>query len=461
MFTRIFKITRKNPDLGVSLRRKTLGFSHIEASLYAIMVGCAEVFALYYAVKRGLDKSQLALLSTVPIVLGSISNWLVPQNVKNKHLKKALLTVVFIQLIGVLGLFHSVGEADYFKWILVSLSLYWIGGMAAGPMWIDWMSGWLPKEKVGRYLSKRNGFTSLITVIAYLSAASFIYRNDEFSQYQFVFGAAFCCRSLSWLILFFQPQPTVIENESSKAFGLLKALQSKPIWLMILFTVLFRFVASVASPFFLPYMVNELHFSLLDYAWITAIPFLSRSLFLVQWGEAARSFRPIIGTQIAMFLLSLVCLLWTYTSNLTLLTFIEGFSGIAWAGIEFCGLVILYGFAPRKARGLVGFHMAFFHFATMLGALVGSELLRSGMTSIELFRLSSVLRLIVGIAFVTAGYHIADIKVSPKHYGKFLMMALSLRSSIFVLSRILPLPLNTRARTKQNPTLIQEPPPIH
>lgn len=436
MITAIIRKTRQNPSLGISTRRKTLAFSHIEGGLHAAMVGACEIFSLYYAVKRGFADGELALISTAPMALGALSNWLVPQYVRHHRLKFFLLLSVFTQILGLGGLTYSVSVDRPFWWILISLSLYWIGGMTASPLWIDWMSGWLPNDRIGRYLSRRNGYSAFVSVLAYFGAALWIYKNEIVLQFQTVFAVALFCRLTSLGLLSIQRQPSDTHLDFSEPSKIAKALASNPIWSMILFSVVFRFVASIASPFFLPYMVNEIHFSLFSYAWITIVPYVARALFLNPWGEAVRSFRPFVGLQIAMLISSFVAAAWTFTSHLGMLTVVEGLSGIAWAGVEFCALVILYNFAPRKARGLIGFHLALFHGATLVGAVVGAKILQSGMPSLDLFRLSAALRLIVAVGFIAMGFYIPELRNSFRVYGKFFVSALSFRPSIEVLKRV-------------------------
>ncbi|MDB5038042.1 MAG: hypothetical protein JWQ35_1570 [Bacteriovoracaceae bacterium] len=446
MFTKIFQVVRKNPELGVSFRRKILGLSQLEGGFNALMIGCAETFALYYAVKRGLSKQDFALISTLPIVFGALANWAIPRLVESRYLKRSLLAVVFIQILGVLGLYFSVNASNHFWWILISLSLYWIGGMSATHLWIDWISGWLPADRMNRYLSRRNGFTAFVTVIGYLLAAYWVHLDERISSYQFVFGLALLSRMMSWLILSYQATPQNPKIEKSKPFKLSEALKSKSILIMISFTILFRFVAYMASPFFLPYMVDELHFTLMDYAWISAVPFIAKALLLAQWGEAVRSYRPFIGLQTAMILLGLVSLAWTFTTHMGLLTIIEVFSGISWGGFELGGILILYNFAPRRSRSLIGFYLALLHTSGLLGSLVGSHLLESGWTSVELFRFSGVTRLTVAFLFVIVGLQVEEMKVGLRVYGEFFVTALSLRGSLVSLGRIFPVVHRSKKR---------------
>src|SRR5262245_56110437 len=129
-----------------SLRRKSLALSYLEGSLYSVMVGSAETFAIVYAVKRGLSVTEIGFVSTLPILLGAIANWIVPMFVTPQRVKPSILACVSVQVVGIVGLVLSTFTNKPAYPLLISLSLYWIGGAAAGPIWLDWMSNWLPRE---------------------------------------------------------------------------------------------------------------------------------------------------------------------------------------------------------------------------------------------------------------------------------------------------------------------------
>ncbi len=442
MFTQIFKGMRKNPDLGISLRRKVLGWSHFEGGLWAAMVGCSETFAVYHAVKKGLTSSEVALITTLPILVGALANWITPGLIKQKFIKHALLAAVGIQILGILGCVLSVDAENYFLWSLISLILYMTGGTLASPLWVDWMSVWLPDDRMSRYLARRNGFTALVTVCSYLAAAFILHRDESTMVYRIVFIFALICRCISWIILYLQPQAVIQEKSkrmrSEEPAKISLLFGSQALLIMVLLTAAFRFVQNFASPFFLPYMVNDLKFSMLDYAWITAVPFLAKAIFLAPWGEAVRAYRPYIALQIAMVLLSINCLLWTFSTNIFALTFIETMSGMAWGGFELAVILIMHNFKPGQARGLIGFHSSFQHSASIIGGLTGAKMIESGFQNTEMFTLSGFMRLTVAILFIVLAFKLKETRVKLKVYGEFVMAAMSLRPQRAALARFIP-----------------------
>ncbi len=413
-----------------SLRRRTLRLSIVEGLFYAVMVGTSETFVMFYAVKQGLNEREIGIVATAPVLLGAIANWVFPMIVREKFLKPAILSAISIQILGLLGLFGSVYVAHPFQWIFASLCLYWIGGMASTPFWLDWMIHWLPPERWGRYLSRRTALVALAVLAPFLATASIVYRISSIEIFKWLFLVAAFARFISLLLLSVQASPHPLRRKKQMASTPLSVWKSPPILLTIIFTILFRFVSNIASPYFPPYMIHQLKFPLLYYAILTAVPFIGRSLFLARWGEAIRTFRPFIGLQIAMFMISLICLLWTLTRNLGVLCSIEVFSGIFWGGFELATVLIIQSFSPGNSRTLIGLHVVLMNTATIGGALLGAEWLQQGFSYHDIFRASSFLRFAVTALFVVATLRLSETKTPIRVYGEFFTSIMSIRPSL-------------------------------
>jgi len=421
-----------------SLRRKTLNWSQAEGGFYAIMAGSSETFAFYYAVKQGLDEFQLATLTMLPVLIGAFGNWMIPRLVKDSQLKRALLTLVTLQIIGLIGLFYSVQEQNHFPWILASMILYYLGGMSAGPIWIDWISGWLPTDRMGRYLSRRNSFVAAVTLLTFLLISFLVNRSESLRVFQFVFGIAILARVGSWGLLCFQKNPPLLRLEKHKSLSFHEMRSIAPLAIAILFTAAFRLASNIAAPFFLPYMLSNLHFSLLQYATITAVPYVGRALFLARWGETTRSLRPFIGLQIALVVISFVALAWSLTTTFWMLCAIEFASGVFWGGYELCTVLIFQNFAPRQARGLIGFHTAVSNLTALSGAYLGSFFIHTGANYLEIFEISFTFRGAIALFYILMSLRMPELRVSYKIYGEFLTSVLSLRPTLANVGRIIP-----------------------
>jgi len=416
----------------VSARRQTLSFTYVEGALWAIMVATAESYALYFAILRGLTSTEVAVLTTVPILLGALMNWLMPFLITTRYLKLGVLTCIFLQVMGLGALVLSVDSEHYGIVTFIGLSLYWMGGMGATPLWMDWVAGWLPRDKFGRFYTRRSSILSFVTAVFFVAAGYLIYRSPTLNIFYFIFGLAFLARFISFGFLMAQESPPW------KPKQLLAEIDKNPrvwswttIWTVIIFAALFKLVANIGSPFFLPYMMNELQLDAVQIALVNGMSFLGLGLFVASFGEALISFRAVTGLQIAMVLAALNCLLWTFFTNIFAIATLQLFSGINWTIFDFACVLIIQSNFPNGARRVLGIQMALASLATILGSLVGSWLLNSGASSIEVFEISAFLRFFVAFCFLGYFYRSSELRIPLKTYRDFLKTAFSIRLGIF------------------------------
>jgi hypothetical protein len=426
--------------------RQLIRGSYVEGALYACMVGMAEAFALFFAVQQGVSLSQLALLSTLPPLMGSLFQWVMPQLVGNGGIRRAKLVFYIVQIIGLFCLCRAAVSENLFPWLFSALSLYWIGGMTSGPFWLQWAVNQIPSQAFGSFLSKRNAFVAFCTLAAYISAAAFLNLRSSPEDFLIVFAFGTLSRILSFLS---QASISKIQIEWSRyrpeVTGDRQTLARSPVMWMIALTVLFKIAVTTSTPFFLPYMVQELKFGVLEYVALTSIPFVGRFVFLSGWGRASNDFRPFIGLQIACIGIALIPAMWAYTNNFYFYMFLELFSGVLWGGFELCSVLIVQRFRPSSTLRTLGLHMSLMSAASVLGALLGSRWMQSsGYTYQDLFLLSSSLRLFVAATMVIVFLRLPMTRVRLKVYGEYLSTVLSLRPSFANVGRLLMAPRRTR-----------------
>ncbi len=432
--------------------RKIIRGSYWEGGLYAIMVGTTESFALYFALKSGISYTELGLLSTLPIVLGSLSQWLIPFLVKENTERFWKLLCYGIQVVGVALLIVATQSPHPQKWIFSALVLYWIGGMGSAPLWLNWVSSEVPTKIFSIFFSKRNAFVSLITVAAYLGTSVYLSRGEESSRFLIAFSFGCLARFLSlilqaWISLPSKPQANSNLSElqsrelndfdqNDSSYKTVVAARV-PIVEMFLFTVFFKAAASTSSPYFMPFMVQELKYSLVEYTALTSIPFVGRFLFLANWGRTVDGMKPFLGLTVAGFGIALVPGLWVAFPYYGFLMFLEMLSGIMWGGFELCALMILrlrYGSRSLKPIAL---HMALMNLGAMAGAQIGGHLLESGWTFKNLFYLSTFFRVSVTLAYLMRISSIPLTYQSVRAYGVFLTSVLAIRPSMGNVGRLL------------------------
>lgn len=450
-------IATAGPNIA-SQRRKTLRLTYWDGVFTAIMIGLSEAFAIVWGVKMGLSLSQIGVVSTLPIFIGALAQWIVPPMIPQKHLKLGIQCAHLLQISGLGLLVLLKGNQEIFIQLSIALSLYWIGGMVSGPLWLDWISGWLPHSKFSRYLARRNSFVAAFTLFSFLMAAVVLGGfQSEFSldRFFFVFFGAFAARIISWILIWFHFSPPVSQRRTfAQGIQKISDRSYKPVVAIIVFTTAFKFVVNLASPFFLPYMFDQLQFNLATYVLITAIPFLGRTLFVSRWGEAARLTRPFVGLQITCFGIALNAYLWTLAKTPLSISFVEFLSGIMWGGFDLFVVLIIQNFWPGSARKVLGLHLALMSLASLGGAYLGSELLKqTGSSYLQVFETSAIARFLVAFSFVFVLRRLRETRVALKVYGDFLATVLSLRPSMANIGRIIPL---KRTPTKKSQSEIKK-----
>ena len=391
------------------------------------MVAIAESFALYFAVRRGLSPSQVAIVTTVPLFFGALVNWIFPMLIRTSWLKRAILLCFLVQIAGLGCLVKAAISEDHFFWTFVGLCFYWTGGMGASPLWIDWISGWLPQERFGRFYSRRSGTLSFITFLTFFAASAIVQKLEMPFSFVIIFSMAFLARSISFFLIVLQTTPHRRQNEESIQQREPVRWSWKTLSIVIGSAALFKLVANFGSPFFLPFMVNELQFDPFEIAIVNGMSFLGLAIFMASFGEALRSFQPITGLQLAMLMASLNCLLWTWVRTSLPASFLQMFSGLNWALFDLSLILIIQSNFPGAARRLIGIQMALVNLAVIAGSLCGSYLLENGISSLNLFRISSAARF--GVAFLFMGIVLfsKEMRVPLKNYGSFLKTAFVVR----------------------------------
>lgn len=428
--------------------RQLVRASYFEGAFYALMVGMAETFALFYAVKQNIPLTQLALLSTLPILMGSMSQWVMPQLVQDDKIRRAKLSFYLVQIIGLFCLCKSVVSTDYFPWLFAALSLYWIGGLTSGPFWLQWMVNEVPSKAFGGFLSKRNAFVALCTLVAYISTAAYLNHHATSTDFLIVFAIGTSARVGSFVCQILLSRSSIEWPQKRAAVSVARVEQLRaPIVWMICLTALFKTVVTMASPFFLPYMIHDLHFGIMEYVALTAVPFVGRFIFLAGWGRASQDMRPFIGLQIACLGISLIPAMWAAVPPFPVYVLLELAGGMLWGGFELCTILIIQRFRPKNTLRTLGLHMSLMGAGSVLGAYVGSLFMKDPSHSYrDLFLLSSSLRITVASIIVIVFFKMPITRVRLKVYGEYLSTVLSLRPSFSQVGRLLATPRRSQSK---------------
>jgi predicted MFS family arabinose efflux permease len=432
-------------------RRKAFIYSYIEGGFYALMVGSAETYALIFAAKNGVAGTDFGILSTLPIVMGAFAAWLIPSLTPQDQLKSRILWAVGVQILGLLLVTFSVFLQNFYSLLLLGLCFYWIGGMISGPLWLDWIAGWLPHYKFSSFNARRNSFVTIMTLISYVSSSFIVMSDLGRNSFFIIFSLATIFRILSLLMMSRQSSPIRYQLKKENPVVLSGIFQAHR-WIIAFIAMMigFKFAATYASPYFTPYMLNELKLSLEDYVWITAIPFLSRAILLNQWSRTGFSFQPIAGLKICLFVIATVAFLWSSFSSTRALILIEILSGAAWGGFDLFTIIILQRCFKDNSRPVIGLYIALMNLIALLAAAIGGQVLQSGFSYQQLFHESGSLRLSIAVIFLIAANFFPQFSSSRENYQNFLSSTLSLRPSMALIGRLIPPRARETKETKKD-----------
>ena len=121
----------------------------------------------------------------------------------------------------------------------------------------------------------------------------------------------------------------------------------------------------IASPFFTPYLLENLGFSYLAFTIVNSCATLSSILVMKRWGTHSDSFGNIKILSLASVLISLVPLLWLFSPKPEYLILVQLFSGFSWAGFNLAAANFIY---DAVKPGMIAKYLSYQN--TIIGGMV-------------------------------------------------------------------------------------------
>ena len=383
--------------------RRTRGLSVADGMLHAVMLGVAESYLGAMAVELGHRDVALALLTTIPLVVGALAQlaagpltrWLGGR-------RRMIVAGASLQAVSQLGLVAiALGHETGIWPLLVVKTLFWTSGAVIAPVWNAWMMSLTDARGRERWFAWRSAAVHLALVGAYLGAGFFLdharHVGALFRGFAILYGVGIAARLVSAVLLRLHadPPPEAPSEDTPAGSGarLRRALTSGE-WRVALLVAGVMFGTYVAVPFFTPYMLRELGLDFDTYALLTSVAILTKSLVFPFYGPLAERLglrRVMLG---AGALVTCLPLAWALVPTVPGLVVVEVFSGVAWAGFEFATFQLLLQGSPASCR------VEFFSLASsvagvaqLAGALVGSAALAGlALSYQEVFIASAALR---------------------------------------------------------------------
>ena len=267
-------IEEKDPN-EENLKKEARAISIREGSSYSFMDGFGLRFITPYALALGAGTTQIGVLSSVPGLLGNLSQIGTIKLMSRTTRRKIVFWSVLFQaimwlpliLIGFFFFFYGISSVFAVSLLIVSYSILIIVGAVAGPAWNSWMKDIVPL-RVGEFFGRRSRIVGIIALSSMLAAGLILHyfeKSQVFYAFAIMFFIAFVGRSLSAYFFTKQYEPKFFyKPESYFSFRqFVRKMLYNNFGRFVLFVSLVSFSTAVASPFFAVYMLGDLKFSYL------------------------------------------------------------------------------------------------------------------------------------------------------------------------------------------------------
>ncbi len=401
------------PAMSLSLEERApraLKISVVEGMLHATMVGVAESYLGAFAVELGHRDGALAMLATLPLLIGSSAQLLASPLVSLLGSRKRLVvlgaTVQALTHVAFAGIAWS--HCQSFGALLSAKCVYWISGMLIGPPWGAWMASLVGGARRERYFAGRSGAVHLALLVAFGGAGWLLWRAQALGQPALptlgvLNGAAVVARGLSAVALALQPDPEARPPARRYDWRQIALAARTAQWRPASYIALLMFGAHMAVPFFTPYMLRVLALDYAHYAALLAVPIVTKVLvspFLYR-AATALGMRSLLATATA--LVALVAWLWSRGTSFEDLVIAQVTSGVAWGAFEYASYqLLLSGSRPALQVEFLSLANSMIGAAQLSGALVGASLLSmAGLAHQQVFLVSAIGRALpVGLVFL-------------------------------------------------------------
>jgi MFS family permease len=366
--------------------RKSLRYSLFDGTSSAAMIGFGESFFIPYALLMNATTLQIALLSSLPQALGSLiqvfSNWLIRGLGSRKRL--VIYAAVFqgFMFIPITLTFFS---GKFRVWQLLGLiCLYWAFGMILSPAWNSWMGDLVNENRRGAYFGRRSKLTGASTFLAMLLAGIILQQSGHrgsgdayISGFAIIFMLAFASRmtSVSFLSKKYEPTYAVSREAEFGFLDFLKQARFRNYGRFVTYLAFMNFAVFLSSPFFTPYMLNDLRMDYLTFTIVNAVAIVVKVLSIPVWGRAADRFGARRVLALTGMVMPIVPILWLFSDDYLWLIIIQAYSGFVWAGFEIATFSFVFDTTtPQKRATCIAYYNIINGAALITGATLGSAL---------------------------------------------------------------------------------------
>jgi MFS family permease len=422
-------MVRKTIDVRESLRA-----SFKDGIFAALMGGVTDHYAIPLALFLGATVLQVGLVSALPNLLSSLSQFLAVRVIYWVGGRVRLLVrLVFSQaslFLGI-GILAALAAPHRVEWLLVLVTLAALCGGLAGPAWGSLMSDYIPASKRGQYFGWRSSVLGAVSVGSVGVAGVLLYSLRQVG-FRGGFVVLFCLAAIArYVSAYFIKQmhepPHKKDPASDFTFLMFIARFRESNFLkFVIFAATLNFASFLAAPFFAVFMFRDLQFNYLTYMALQVSASLVALVALPLWGRHADLVGNVRVLRLSSFLAVLIPFFWLLSHNPLYLMLVQMWAGFAWSGVTLTtGNFIYDAVTPYKRVRCIAYFNVINGVAVFLGSATGGLLASrlpplAGYQLLDLFLLSGFCRIFAYI-FLSARFrevrHAREVSIRELFYS--------------------------------------------
>jgi MFS family permease len=390
----------------------------------AVTQGGGEQYLSAFALINHATPLHLSILSAMPQLLGA---WAQLVSVKVSHWFPTRKAQIFWGFIGqslswlpILAL--PLLWPEFGPWLLIAgVALYFTFTHFTSPVWNSFITDLLHSNERGVYFARRSRVMALTSFLALCSGGMLLsyceQRQALWVGFTVMFLAAGFCRSASAFFLLKVPDlPQPDLSDHSDGFRVFfRTGVTKNFRQFLLFSSLMHLAVLMTAPFFVIYMIQDLHLAYWEYgAWLGA-GIIGQFVTLPAWGQFGDRFGNKALLTFTGLIVAILPMLYLLSTAWTFLVVVNFFGGVVWAGLGL-GLnnYVFDAVHPADRAKAVAVSTTVNAIGWALGTLLGTWLISTIPASLQLgalalhpasnlpilFFLSGLLRLIVSVSLL-------------------------------------------------------------
>ncbi len=331
------------PDAQQQVGERSRRYGIRDGAFQAVMQGGGENYLSAFALLLHASAFQIGLLSALPQLVGTWAQLLSVKALNRfQHRKAIILTgaagqaMMWLPLLALPVLFPEQGP-----WLLITCAVaYFAMGHFAIPAWNSLITDLVDPNSRGTYFARRAKVMALTSFSALCGAGLVLHSAETWQApwagFAIIFLAAAAARAVStrYLARLDESAAPVTREAEFRLLDFLRHERSTNFKRFLWFSGLMHLCVLIAGPYFVIYMLRDLHFTYLQYAAWLAAQVLGQFLTLKPWGRLGDRYGNKKVLVVTGLLVPFLPMLYLFSANFSYLVAVNFLGGVIWAGLS-------------------------------------------------------------------------------------------------------------------------------